>query len=130
VGAIVIQEELREYARGLGKALHAFGIKNVVLATGDDEEAEAQRVAQLIGADRYHWDVKPHDKISLVKELDAKGFPVMDGDGVNDATSLAAADVGGSIGRHENLPGLLPRNWVETNHASCQSSVHGLKMDH
>ncbi|HAY21880.1 MAG TPA: cadmium-translocating P-type ATPase [Desulfobacterales bacterium] len=99
VGAVVIQDELREYAGGLGKALHAFGLKNVVLATGDNEEAEARRVAQLIGADGYYWGLKPDDKISLVKELGAQGLTVMVGDGVNDATALAAADVGVSIGR-------------------------------
>jgi heavy metal translocating P-type ATPase len=99
VGAIVIQDELREYAGGLGKALHDFGLKKVVLATGDNEEAEARRIAQLIGADEYHWGLKPDAKIALVKELGAQGLTVMVGDGVNDATSLAAADVGVSIGR-------------------------------
>jgi P-type E1-E2 ATPase len=99
MGAIVIQDELREYARGLGEALHGLGVKKVVLATGDNEEAEARRVAGLIGADGYRWGLRPDDKISLVKELSAQGVTVMVGDGVNDATSLAAADVGIAIGR-------------------------------
>ncbi len=97
-GAVIIQDELREYASGLGKALHSLGMKKIVLATGDNEEAEAQRVAQLIGADGYHWGLKPEDKVSLVKKFKEEGFTIMVGDGINDATALAAADVGVSIG--------------------------------
>lgn len=99
VGAIIIQDELREYAQGLGEAFHGLSIKKVMLATGDNEEGEARRVAEIIGADGYRWGLKPDDKISLVKELSAQGVTVMVGDGVNDASSLAAADVGISIGR-------------------------------
>jgi Cu+-exporting ATPase len=99
VGAIVIQDELREYAQGLGEAFHGLGVKKVVLATGDNEEAEVRRVAELIGADGCRWGLRPDDKISLVKELSTQGVTVMVGDGVNDASSLAAADVGISIGR-------------------------------
>jgi len=98
-GAIVIQDELRDYAEGLGQALHDLGVKRVLLATGDNEESEARRVAQLIGTDGYRWGLKPEDKTAIVKDLSAQGPTVMVGDGVNDAISLAAADVGISIGR-------------------------------
>ena len=97
-GVIVIQDELKEYAAGLGKKLHSLGIGKVVLATGDDKESEAQRVAGLIGADEFHWGLKPNDKVSLVREFSEKGLTVMVGDGVNDAPALATADVGISIG--------------------------------
>jgi heavy metal translocating P-type ATPase len=99
VGAVVIQDELRESAKGLGSRLHDMGIKRVELATGDNEEAEARRVARLIGADDCYWGLKPEDKTTLVKEFSLQGPTIMVGDGVNDATSLAAADVGISIGR-------------------------------
>ncbi|HIE13451.1 MAG TPA: cadmium-translocating P-type ATPase [Desulfotomaculum sp.] len=97
-GAILVQDVLREYARGLAKELRALGIKKVVLATGDNEESEARRVAEIIGADEYRWGSKPEDKTALVKELKPHGITVMVGDGVNDASSLAAADVGIAIG--------------------------------
>jgi Cu+-exporting ATPase len=98
-GAIVIQDELREYAEGLGQALHDLGVKRIELATGDNEESEARRVAQRIGADGYRWGLKPEDKTAIVKDLSAQAPTIMVGDGVNDAISLAAADVGISIGR-------------------------------
>jgi P-type E1-E2 ATPase len=97
-GGIVIQDELRESAKGLGTMLHDVGIKRVVLATGDNEASEAHRVAQLIGADDYRWGLKPEDKTAMVKAFSIQGPTIMMGDGVNDATSLAAADVGISIG--------------------------------
>jgi P-type E1-E2 ATPase len=98
VGAIFIQDVLREYAAGLADELRALGIEKVVLATGDSEESEARRVAEIIGADEVHWGSRPEDKTALVRELKAEGITVMVGDGVNDATSLAVADVGIAIG--------------------------------
>jgi cation transport ATPase len=49
-------------------------------------------------ADGYHWALRPEEKTAIEKDLSAQGPTVMVGDGVNDATSLAAADVGISIG--------------------------------
>ncbi len=97
-GVFDIQDELRQSAISIGKQLHHLGIKKIVLATGDNEEAEAQRVAGLIDADVYRYGLKPDDKKSLVKELKGEGITLMVGDGVNDAASLAVADVGVSIG--------------------------------
>jgi heavy metal translocating P-type ATPase len=99
VGAVIIQDELRSSAQGLGNALRDLGIKRIKLATGDNEGAEARRVARLIGTDECRWGLKPEDKISLVKDLSTQGPTIMVGDGVNDAASLAAADVGISMGR-------------------------------
>jgi Cu+-exporting ATPase len=97
-GAIFIQDALREYAHGLADDLHRHGIHKVVLATGDTEEGEARRVADVIGANETHWRCKPEDKTALIKALKAEGVTVMVGDGINDAPSLAAADVGIAIG--------------------------------
>jgi len=98
-GVMVIQDELRNSARGLGPAFKRTGIQKIVLATGDQEEAEARRVSELVGADEYRWGLRPEDKTALVKELSAQGVTMMVGDGVNDAVSLAAADVGIAMGR-------------------------------
>lgn len=97
-GTIVVQDVLRQHARGLAMELRDLGVGKVLMATGDNEESEAQRVSDIIGADEYHWGCKPQDKTSLVQRLSAQGITVMVGDGVNDSISLAAADVGIAIG--------------------------------
>ena len=100
-GVIAINDEMTDSAENLADVLHGLGIKHVVIATGDNEEAEAQRVAGRIGADRCRWGLTPGDKTDLVRELRTIGPTVMVGDGVNDAASLAASDVGISIGRNK-----------------------------
>jgi P-type Cu+ transporter len=98
-GVLVIQDEMGVSAEGLGPALRELGIQRVELATGDTEASEAERVARLIGADAWHWGLKPEDKAAIVRTLVKEGPTLMVGDGVNDALSMAAADVGVSIGR-------------------------------
>ena len=56
-------------------------------------------MAAVIGADTVRWGLKPEDKTEMVRRLGALGPTVMVGDGINDAPSLAAADVGISIVR-------------------------------
>ena len=97
-GFIAILDQLKEEAQGLGGRLRNLGVKQVTLATGDSQETEAQRVAQGVAADHFHWGLAPADKQRLVKELKEEGITLMAGDGVNDSTALAEADVAVSMG--------------------------------
>ncbi|KAF1078711.1 cation-translocating P-type ATPase [Methanogenium sp. MK-MG] len=108
-GVFVIRDTLPGTVDGFADAVRACGISRVVLATGDQEEREAQRVAAAIGADEYHAGCRPEDKTALVKQFQNRGRVVMVGDGTNDAPALAAADVGIAIGGHRN-PGLVVRS--------------------
>ena len=98
-GAFVIRDTLNEDTRDLGAVLRTLGVHHVALATGDNEKGEAQRVADAIGANEVCWGLKPQDKTAIVQRLGAQGTTAMVGDGVNDALSLAAADVGISVAR-------------------------------
>jgi len=66
--------------------------------TGDNQAAAAL-VAQQLGIDDFHAQLLPEDKTKMVAQYQAQGQRVlMVGDGVNDAPSLAAAEIGGAIG--------------------------------
>ncbi|MCK4843037.1 MAG: cadmium-translocating P-type ATPase [Methylococcales bacterium] len=102
-GIIVIRDIMLAEMKNLTDTIHSFGIEKVILATGDNEEKEAKRVAEYINADEYYFNSTPEDKTALVKKYQASGKVAMVGDGVNDAPALAAANVGIAIGGHKNV---------------------------
>ena len=71
---------------------------HIVMASGD-AEATARAVGKALGIEDVHGEVRPQDKVALVKRLKAEERRVaMAGDGINDAPALAAADVGIAMG--------------------------------
>ena len=77
--------------------LKSTGIR-VVMATGDGLTT-AKAVADTLGIDEVHGEIKPADKLALVETLQKAGHIVaMAGDGINDAPALAKADVGIAMG--------------------------------
>ncbi|MCO4561659.1 Lead, cadmium, zinc and mercury transporting ATPase, Copper-translocating P-type ATPase [Streptococcus infantarius subsp. infantarius] len=96
IGAVALGDELKPKSKELIKALKKNNIQPI-MATGDNEKA-AQGAAVDLGIE-YRSNQSPQDKYELVKTLKDEGKKViMVGDGVNDAPSLALADVGIAIG--------------------------------
>lgn len=96
IGAVALGDELKETSRNLIEVLKKYGIEPL-MATGDNEEA-AQGVAEVLGI-QYQANQSPEDKYKLVESMKNQNKTViMVGDGVNDAPSLALADVGIAIG--------------------------------
>lgn len=96
IGAVALGDELKATSIELIRALASSGIQPL-MATGDNEQA-AQGVAEELGIE-YRANQSPQDKYDLIEALKNQGKTViMVGDGVNDAPSLALADVGVAIG--------------------------------
>ena len=68
------------------------------MLTGDNRRA-ADAIAEIAGINEVHAELMPDDKLSVILDLQKRGCKVaMVGDGINDAPSLTAADVGIAIG--------------------------------
>ena len=94
---ICVEDPLREEAADVIDQLHALGIQNVVMMTGDNSKT-ANAVAAKLGIDTYYAEVLPEHKAEFVKaEHEAGRTVIMVGDGVNDSPALSEADAGIAI---------------------------------
>jgi len=97
VGVIAIRDELRETAPRVVQELQAAGVRTVML-TGDNERT-ARTVAEEVGIDDYRAGLLPAEKQAAIEAFREDGHVVaMVGDGINDAPSLATADIGVAMG--------------------------------
>jgi len=94
----VLRDTVRQEAPSVVRALHALGVRPVVLLSGDAEES-VRAVAAAVGIDDARWRLLPEEKLRAVKSLGERhGGVAMLGDGVNDAPALATATVGIAMG--------------------------------
>ncbi len=97
LGLLAVSDPIKQSTPEAVRELQNAGIR-VIMATGDGV-ATANAVAQQLGIDEVHGEVKPADKLELVSKLQTQGRIVaMAGDGINDAPALAKADVGIAMG--------------------------------
>jgi len=97
VGRILLLDEAREASRPVLRSLRELGLKTVML-TGDRRPA-AEAVARKLGLSEVRAALSPEGKVVAIQTLRGEGHQIaMLGDGVNDAPSLAAADVGVAMG--------------------------------
>jgi Cu+-exporting ATPase len=93
LGAIGIDDPVKPSSAGAVAALHAMGLR-VVMLTGD-QPAVAARVAAAVGIEEWMAEVRSEQKLARVEALQREGRRVaMAGDGINDAPALAQAEVG------------------------------------
>ena len=96
-GIISIYDPLKPEAKETIQNLRSSGFKNIIMLTGDSENA-AKHIAEELNIDGYLAGVLPEDKANYVKKLKDEGHTVvMVGDGVNDTPALSCADVSISL---------------------------------
>jgi Cd2+/Zn2+-exporting ATPase len=97
LGRIVLRDDIRPQARLVIEDLRHAGLRTVVL-TGD-RKSTAEHLKAELQLDDVRAELKPEQKVAEMRALGEGGRRVaMVGDGVNDAPSLAAADVGVAMG--------------------------------
>ena len=97
LGSIALSDIVRDTAKDAVATLKSMHVQSIML-TGDNKRAAAY-VGEAVGIDSVIAEVLPQDKAQKIDELHAEGKRVaMTGDGINDAPSLAKADLGVAIG--------------------------------
>lgn len=99
LAVVTMADPVKESSKQAIANLKAIGI-NVIMLTGDNARTAAKIGADVgLTPDEIVAELKPEDKASVVKDLQAKGRIVaMVGDGMNDAPALAQADAGIAMG--------------------------------
>lgn len=97
-GVLGMADTPRPDARSALADLRGSGIADFVMLSGDGAPAVV-RVAAAVGITDARSGLLPDEKLAAIHDLRREGRVVaMVGDGVNDAPSLAAADVGVAMG--------------------------------
>lgn len=100
-GHILISDQLKPHTKQALEELKKFGMKKLVMLTGDAKRV-AESVAKEVGVTDVYSELLPADKVSKVEELlekkPAKEKLVFVGDGINDAPVLSRADIGIAMG--------------------------------
>ncbi len=93
IGIVGVKDIIRNEAKNAIKKLKEIGI-DIIMLTGDNE-ITANLIGKELGIDNIVSNVLPSDKTKYIKNLQKDGKKViMVGDGINDAPSLATANIG------------------------------------
>lgn len=102
LAVVAIADKIKETSIEAIQKMKALGIE-VYMLTGDNEST-AKAIASKTGITQYKSGVLPHEKASFIKELKSHGKIVaMVGDGINDSTALAEADVSIAMGKGSDI---------------------------
>jgi Cd2+/Zn2+-exporting ATPase len=100
-GYIVVSDEIKPESLAIASELKRLGVKKVAMLTGDRKEIGWQ-IAAKIGIKDVFAELLPLQKVErierMIKELPRGAKLAFVGDGVNDAPSLARADIGVAMG--------------------------------
>ncbi|HMS91943.1 MAG TPA: heavy metal translocating P-type ATPase [Candidatus Saccharibacteria bacterium] len=98
MGNIEFSDPLRKNANTTLKRIHDLTVDKIIMLTGD-KKVVANQIAEQVGISDVHAGLLPIEKLHVIQShRQQKEIVAMVGDGVNDAPTLAAADVGIALG--------------------------------
>lgn len=96
IASFNVSDQLKSDSAKIIKSIQKSG-KKVSILSGDNER-KTKQVATELGVNNYHAHQLPQQKLDYIGKAKSELKVAMIGDGINDAPSLAAADVGISMG--------------------------------
>ena len=137
-GYITFKDQIRPETKSTITRLRRQGVKQIMMLTGDHANV-ADKIAQAAGINKseVHADLLPAQKIAEIKDVKPDLRPVaMVGDGVNDAPSLMAAEVGiamgaqGATAASESADMVIMVNDLSKVNDAVAISKHTMKVAH
>ena len=101
LGVIYVSDKVKDESLNAIIMLKKMGMF-VNMLTGDNKNTAAF-IGKKVGIDSIISDVMPDEKQNVIKDLKKKGKVIMVGDGINDAPSLIASDIGIAIGNGSDI---------------------------
>ena len=102
LGVFAIADRIKPTSRPAIEALQKRGL-TVLMLTGDNA-ATAKAIAAQAGIKEYRAEMLPQHKAEVIRQLQAEGRHVaMAGDGINDSSALAQADLSIAMGQGSDL---------------------------
>ena len=100
-GNITLEDELKDDAVSAVQELRKLGVGRIVMLSGDRQQV-AEEIGRKLKLDRVYAELLPDQKVEIIEELEKldnrNGKNVFVGDGINDAPSLARAEIGVAVG--------------------------------
>ena len=98
IGYLVVSDITKPDAKQAVSKLKDLKIKDISICTGDEENV-AKALSEKIGITNYYSGLLPEDKVVIITDKVQAGKTVaFVGDGINDAPSIANANVGIAMG--------------------------------
>lgn len=104
LGAIALFDTVKADVKETIQELGKLGVRRIEIMTGDILPI-ARTIARTVGIEEQyvHAEMSPEAKLARIRQLQKEGYMVaMVGDGINDAPSLAASNMGVAMATMEN----------------------------
>ena len=97
LGVYVISDKIKSLAKSTMAKLKKLGVNKLIILSGDRKEI-VEDTREKLEMDEGYGELLPLDKLNMVEKIKKEGTLMYVGDGINDAPTLASADVAIAMG--------------------------------